>query len=96
MTNVIIIFKYANNIFTIFETIKLIVMKIKLLKDHLDHTAGDTIEVTEQRGGYLVRVGVGTTDERPFKKQVSVPKYNKVVKNNTPFKTEITDKQKKK
>lgn len=71
-------------------------MKIKLLKDHLDHTAGDTIEVTEKRGGYLVRVGVGTTDERPIKKQIAVPKPNKVVKNNTPFKTEITDKQKKK
>lgn len=38
-------------------------MKIKLLKDHLDHTAGDTIEVTEQIGGYLVRVGVGETYE---------------------------------
>lgn len=49
-------------------------MKIKLLKDHLDHTAGDTIEVTEQRGGYLLRVGVGVKSEsktefkEPFRK----------------------------
>lgn len=43
-------------------------MKIKLLKDHLDHTAGDTIEVTEQRGGYLVRVGIGS-------KSVNIPEY---------------------
>ena len=34
-------------------------MKITLLKNHLDHTAGDTIDVTEQRGKYLIRTGVG-------------------------------------
>jgi len=42
-------------------------MKIKLLKDHLDHTAGDTIEVTEQRGGYLLRVGVGAKEVKKEK-----------------------------
>jgi len=49
-------------------------MKIKLLKDHLDHTAGDTIEVTEQRGGYLVRVGVGEVSET--KKETKELKQN--------------------
>ena len=49
-------------------------MKIKLLKDHLDHTAGETIEVTEQRGGYLLRVGVGEISET--KKETNELKQN--------------------
>lgn len=53
-------------------------MKIKLLKNHLDHTAGDTIEVTEKRGGYLLRVGVGEISEG--KKQHSEPKSKKLPK----------------
>lgn len=53
-------------------------MKIKLLKDHLDHTAGDTIEVTEQRGGYLVRVGVGSKSET--KTEYKEPKGKKLKK----------------
>ena len=53
-------------------------MKIKLLKDHLDHTAGDTIEVTEQRGGYLLRVGVGA---KPVSKtEYKEPKSKKLSK----------------
>lgn len=53
-------------------------MKIKLLKDHLDHTAGDTVEVTEQRGGYLVRVGVGEVSES--KTEYKEPKGKKLQK----------------
>ena len=54
-------------------------MKIKLLKDHLDHTAGDTIEVTNERGGYLVRVGVGTESNKQTK-ELKEPVSNKLKK----------------
>lgn len=30
-------------------------MEIKLLKPYLNHTAGETIEVTANRGGYLIK-----------------------------------------
>ena len=33
-------------------------MKIKLLKNHLDNISGEVIEVSDERGNYLVRVGV--------------------------------------
>lgn len=33
-------------------------MKVILLKNHLDNQEGETIDVTEQRAIYLVRVGV--------------------------------------
>lgn len=53
-------------------------MKIKLLKNHLDHTAGDTIEVTEKRGGYLLRVGIGSKSET--KTEYKEPKGKKLQK----------------
>lgn len=56
-------------------------MKIKLLKNHLDHTAGETIEVTEQRGGYLIRVGVGKeSKERKQTKELKEPVSTKLGK----------------
>ena len=33
-------------------------MKIKLLKNHLDNINGEVIDVSNERGNYLVRVGV--------------------------------------
>ena len=33
-------------------------MKIKLLKNHLDNIAGEVIEVSKERGNYLIMVGV--------------------------------------
>ena len=33
-------------------------MKIKLLKNHLDNISGEVIEVNDERGSYLIRVGV--------------------------------------
>ena len=33
-------------------------MKIKLLKNHLDSITGEVIEVNNERGNYLTRVGV--------------------------------------
>lgn len=33
-------------------------MKIKLLKNHLDNITGQVIEVNNERGNYLIRVGV--------------------------------------
>ena len=33
-------------------------MKIKLLKNHLDNIVGEVIEVSKERGNYLIRVGV--------------------------------------
>ena len=33
-------------------------MKIKLLKNHLDKITGEVIEVSNERGNYLIRVGV--------------------------------------
>ena len=33
-------------------------MKIKLLKNHLDNITGEVIEVNNERGNYLIRVGV--------------------------------------
>ena len=33
-------------------------MKIKLLKNHLDNISGEVIEVSSERGNYLIRVGV--------------------------------------
>lgn len=56
-------------------------MKIKLLKYHLDHTAGDTIEVTEQRGGYLVRVGVGEASETKKETKELKQEYHKKKRN---------------
>lgn len=53
-------------------------MKIKLLKDHLDNTAGDTIEVKQQRGGYLVRVGVAEeTKAKSETKELKQEYHNK-------------------
>jgi len=48
-------------------------MKIKLLKDHLDNVVDDTIDVTTDRGNYLVRVGVGeeTKQTKELKEPVS-------------------------
>jgi len=56
-------------------------MKIKLLKDHLDHTAGDTIEVTEQRGGYLLRVGVGELNKEKTETKKLKQNYNNKKRN---------------
>ena len=33
-------------------------MKIKLLKNHLDNITGEVIEVNNERGNYLIRLGV--------------------------------------
>ncbi len=33
-------------------------MKIKLLKNHLDNITGEVIEVSNELGNYLIRVGV--------------------------------------
>ena len=33
-------------------------MKIKILKNHLDNITGEVIEVSKERGNYLVSVGV--------------------------------------
>ena len=33
-------------------------MKIKLLKNHLDNITGEVIEVSNERGNYLIRAGV--------------------------------------
>ena len=33
-------------------------MKIKLLKNHLDNITGEVIEVNNERGNSLIRVGV--------------------------------------
>lgn len=53
-------------------------MKITLLKNHLNHTAGDTIEVTEERGNYLVCVGKAEAGETEPKQQyVNKPKNKK-------------------
>jgi len=54
-------------------------MKITFLKDHLDHTAGDSIEVTEERGGYLVRVGVAGESKKQTK-ELKEPVSNKLSK----------------
>ena len=43
-------------------------MKIKLLKDHLGNKKDDVIEVTDKRGEYLIRTGVGALDKRAYKK----------------------------
>lgn len=51
-------------------------MEITLLKDHLDHTAGDTIEVTEKRGGYLLRVGVAEENTKELKQNYNNKKRN--------------------
>lgn len=53
-------------------------MKIKLLKDHLDNKATQTIEVTNKRGNYLIRTGVGelAKESNPYKE----PKGKKLQK----------------
>ena len=33
-------------------------MKIKLLKNHLDNISGEVIEVSDERGNYLINCGV--------------------------------------
>lgn len=38
-------------------------MKITLLKNYLNHSAGEAIEVSEERGKYLCRIKSATTDE---------------------------------
>ena len=49
-------------------------MKIKLLKNHLTHTAGDEIEVSEKRGGYLIRIKTGVESGEVKQKYVNKPK----------------------
>ena len=46
-------------------------MKIKLLKNHLDNISGEVIEVSNERGNYLVRVGVAELkqEKKPKKKE---------------------------
>lgn len=46
-------------------------MKIKLLKNHLDKTTGEVIEVNIERANYLIRVGVAEV------KQEKKPKTKK-------------------
>ena len=79
-TNVIIIFKYANIIFTIFENIKFITMKIKLLKDHLGNKKDDVIEVTDKRGEYLIRTNVGVLNKKASVKTVPISKFKTVIR----------------
>lgn len=38
-------------------------MKITLLKNYLNHSAGNTIDVADVRGKYLCRIKTATTDE---------------------------------
>jgi len=47
-------------------------MEITLLKPYLNHTAGDTIEVTATRGGYLIKTK--QAEEAGEKKQTYVNK----------------------
>ena len=47
-------------------------MKIKLLKNHLDNITGEVIEVSNERGNYLIRVGVAEEvkqEKKPKKKE---------------------------
>lgn len=46
-------------------------MKIKLLKNHLDNISGEVIEVSSERGNYLIRVGVAELkqEKKPKKKE---------------------------
>lgn len=52
-------------------------MKIKLIKDYLNHTAGEEIEVTIQRAGYLVRIKVGKEILEVKKNKSESKKLNK-------------------
>lgn len=47
-------------------------MEITFLKNHLNNKAGDTINVSSERGNYLVRTGVASYDS-----VVSKPKNKK-------------------
>jgi hypothetical protein len=51
-------------------------MEITLSKPYLNHTAGDTIEVTAERGRYLVRAKVA--QEHVSKKEYKEPKGKKL------------------
>jgi len=73
-------------------------MEITLLKPYLNHSAGDTIEVSDFRGIYLKRVGVAESNEtqKEIKQPcINKPKPKKQTKSKSSFKTEITDKQNK-
>jgi len=39
-------------------------MKIKLLKNHFGHIEGTILDVTDNRGNYLIRTGVGILDKK--------------------------------
>jgi len=41
-------------------------MKITLLKNYLNNTKGETIDVTDKRGKYLVNVGVGIEENNSY------------------------------
>ena len=45
-------------------------MKIKLLKAYLGKNIDDVIEVTDNRGKYLIRTGVGVFDKKETKPKV--------------------------
>jgi len=41
-------------------------MEITLLKNYLNNTKGETIEVTDKRGKYLVNVGIGIEESDSY------------------------------
>jgi hypothetical protein len=62
-------------------------MEITFLKDHLDHTAGDSVTVTSDQGNYLIRCNVAEeTDGKntaPLKTPYVRPSRAKIVPDKT-------------
>lgn len=56
-------------------------MEITFLKDHLNNKAGDTVNVSNERGNYLIRTGAASCDKEAIKNK---PK-NDSVKFKEPF-----------
>jgi hypothetical protein len=47
-------------------------MKVKILKEHLEHKPGDTVDVHEHMAGYWERTGVAEKVERGSEKEKKV------------------------
>lgn len=56
-------------------------MKIQLLKNYLNHTAGQTIEVSYKRGNYLIRSKVGIESGEAKQEYVNKPKLKNKKRN---------------
>lgn len=56
-------------------------MVVQFLREHFSHKEGDTAEVTEETGNYLIRCGVAESYELKEKKETKSKREKKEITN---------------